>query len=65
MVGDAPGDLQAAKNNNVKFYPILVNKEAESWTTLENEAVPKLIEGTFDEEYQNKLIKSFNDMLNK
>ena len=31
MVGDAPGDLQAAQNNGVFFYPILVNKEGFSW----------------------------------
>ncbi|MDB8805240.1 MULTISPECIES: HAD family hydrolase [unclassified Romboutsia] len=63
MVGDAPGDLQAAKNNNVNFYPILVNKESYSWKRLVNEVVPKLMNGTFDEAYQNQLIKEFNDSL--
>lgn len=63
MVGDAPGDLQAAKNNNVNFYPILVNKEGYSWQRLVNEVVPKLMNGTFDEAYQNQLIKEFNDSL--
>lgn len=63
MVGDALGDLQAAKNNNVNFYPILVNKEGYSWQRLVNEAVPKLMNGTFDETYQNQLIKEFNDSL--
>ena len=55
MVGDAPGDLQAAKNNDVRYYPILVGKEKFSWERLVNEAVPKLMDGTFDEEYQNNL----------
>ncbi|MBQ3422880.1 MAG: HAD family hydrolase, partial [Romboutsia sp.] len=63
MVGDAPGDLQAAKNNDVRYYPILVGKEKFSWERLVNEAVPKLMDGTFDEEYQNSLIKEFNDSL--
>ena len=63
MVGDAPGDLQAAKNNNVRYYPILVGKEKFSWERLVNEAVPKLMNGTFDEKYQNELIKEFNDSL--
>lgn len=63
MVGDALGDLQAAKNNNVNFYPILVNKEGYSWQRLVDEAVPKLMNGTFDETYQNQLIKEFNDSL--
>lgn len=63
MVGDAPGDLQAAKNNDVKFYPILVNKEGFSWERLVNEAVPKLMNGEFDEVYQNQLIEEFNNSL--
>ena len=42
---------------------ILVGKEKFSWDRLVNEAVPKLMNGTFDEEYQNKLIKEFNDSL--
>lgn len=63
MVGDAPGDLQAAKNNNVRFYPILVNKEGFSWERLVGEAVPKLMNGEFDEVYQNQLIAEFDDSL--
>ena len=31
MVGDAPGDCDAAEKNNVYYYPILVNHEKESW----------------------------------
>ena len=34
MVGDAPGDCDAAEKNGVWFYPILVNWEEESWTGL-------------------------------
>lgn len=63
MVGDAPGDLQAAKNNGVRFYPILVNKEGFSWERLVGETVPKLMNGEFDETYQNQLIEEFNDSL--
>ena len=31
MVGDAPGDCDAAEKNCVYYYPILVNHEKESW----------------------------------
>lgn len=31
MVGDAPGDRAAAKQNGVFYYPILVRREEESW----------------------------------
>ena len=63
MVGDAPRDLKAAQNNGVFFYPILVNKEGFSWERLLNQAVPKLLDGTFAGEYQEMLIKEFNDSL--
>lgn len=31
MMGDAPGDLDAAERNGVFYYPILVRREVESW----------------------------------
>lgn len=31
MVGDAPGDCEAAQKNDVWFYPVLVNWEEECW----------------------------------
>lgn len=31
MVGDAPGDCDAAEKNGVHYYPILVGHEKESW----------------------------------
>lgn len=31
MVGDAPGDCDAAEKNGVRYFPILVNREKESW----------------------------------
>ena len=34
MVGDAPGDCDAAEKNGVWYYPILVRREAESWAEL-------------------------------
>lgn len=34
MVGDAPGDMEAAESNCVQFYPILVNREEESWSRI-------------------------------
>lgn len=63
MVGDAPGDKDAASVNQVWFYPILVGKEGESWSRLLDEAFPKLLSGEFDEEYQNKLIQEFEHNL--
>jgi phosphoglycolate phosphatase-like HAD superfamily hydrolase len=63
MVGDAPGDLEAAGKNGVFYYPILVGKEAFSWRRFKNEALGKFIDGTFTGEYQQQLINEFNDNL--
>ena len=53
MIGDAPGDLDAAKVNEVHFYPILFGKERESWATLVTNILPEFIDGQYnDEEYQ-------------
>lgn len=63
MVGDAPGDRDAAVKNGVRYYPILVGKEGESWTRLREEAFSKLLTGTFDDEYQASLIHEFEKNL--
>ncbi len=63
MVGDAPGDRDAAGKNGVWYYPILVGREGESWERLLDEAFPKLLDGTFDEAYQKELIMAFEKNL--
>lgn len=42
-IGDALGDLEAALTNNVYFYPILVNRETESWNEFKDIALDKFI----------------------
>ncbi|EFW38884.1 HAD family hydrolase [Treponema phagedenis] len=63
MVGDSPGDLQAAESNSVFFYPILFGKEQESWDVLCRTAVPKLLEGCYGGIYQDGLKKQFTEHL--
>jgi len=48
MVGDAPGDCDAAEKNGVHYYPILVNHEKESWEEAIAVAFPKLQSGEYD-----------------
>ena len=47
MVGDAPGDCDAAEKNGVHYYPILVNHEKESWEEAIAVAFQKLIAGEY------------------
>ena len=47
MIGDAPGDCDAADKNGVHYYPILVNHEKESWDEAISTAFSKLQAGEF------------------
>ena len=47
MVGDAPGDCDAAEKNGVHYYPILVNREKASWAEAVALAYPKLRRGEY------------------
>ena len=47
MVGDAPGDQDAALQNGVHYYPILVRHEAESWIELQEIGLDKLKAGVY------------------
>ena len=47
MVGDAPGDCDAAEKNGVHYYPILVNHEKESWEEAVAVAFGKLQSGEY------------------
>ncbi|NCA98041.1 MAG: HAD family hydrolase [Clostridia bacterium] len=63
MVGDAMGDLEAAKGNGVLFYPINPGAEDASWIRFYNEAFDKFIDGTFAGSYQEALIEEFKTYL--
>ena len=47
MIGDAPGDCDAAEKNGVHYYPILVNHEKQSWDEAIAVAFGKLQEGLY------------------
>ena len=59
MCGDSEGDLLAAEENDVCFYPILVGREEESFRQLISEGIGRLLSEDFKGEYQNKKIKEF------
>ena len=47
MIGDAPGDSDAAEKNGVHYYPILVNHEKESWDKAIKVAFDQLRSGDY------------------
>ena len=49
MIGDAPGDCDAAEKNGVHYYPILVNHEKDSWDEAIAVAFSKLRSGDYTE----------------
>jgi phosphoglycolate phosphatase-like HAD superfamily hydrolase len=63
MVGDAPGDMKAAKANDALFYPINPGDETESWKRFHNEAFDKFIKGEFAGDYEERLIAEFDAYL--
>jgi phosphoglycolate phosphatase-like HAD superfamily hydrolase len=63
MVGDAPGDWNAAKANGVLFYPIDPGFEEESWRRFFEEALPRFFAGTFSGEYMQTQLARFEALL--
>jgi phosphoglycolate phosphatase-like HAD superfamily hydrolase len=63
MIGDAPGDMKAAKANDAFFYPIIPGRETKSWKRFGDEAFDKFINGQYAGEYEQKLIAEFDASL--
>lgn len=63
MVGDAPGDMKAAKANAAQFYPICPGAEEESWRRFYEEALQRFLEGTYAGDYEAQLIAEFDTYL--
>ena len=63
MIGDAPGDMKAAKANNALFYPINPGGEAESWRRFHDEAFDKFLNGQYAGQYEAKVIAEFDAYL--
>ncbi len=63
MVGDAPGDMKAAKANNALFYPVNPGDEEASWQRFYEEAVHKFLAEEYAGSYEAELIEEFEAML--
>lgn len=65
MCGDAPGDLEAAKENGVFYYPIMVRHEAQSWNEFVTEGLEHFLDDTYGGIYQDKKTEEFLNHLKK
>jgi phosphoglycolate phosphatase-like HAD superfamily hydrolase len=63
MIGDAPGDLKAARANNALFYPIIPGKEQKAWKRFHNEGIDKFLNGKYKGDYEKELIEEFDASL--
>jgi phosphoglycolate phosphatase-like HAD superfamily hydrolase len=63
MIGDAPGDMNAAKANDALFYPINPGAEELSWKRFYEEAMHRFLEGSYAGEYEAALIAEFDATL--
>ena len=63
MLGDAPGDMKAAKVNHCLFYPVNPGSETKSWQRFHGEAFDKFITGRYAGDYERALIDEFEQLL--
>jgi phosphoglycolate phosphatase-like HAD superfamily hydrolase len=59
MIGDSIGDLEAAKANNVLFFPIIPGKEEECWKLFGDEVLNKFYNLSYKGHYEDQLISQF------
>jgi phosphoglycolate phosphatase-like HAD superfamily hydrolase len=63
MIGDAPGDMKAARANNALFSPVNPGSEEKSWELFYNEACDRFLSGAYDSDYEARLIAEFDKVL--
>lgn len=63
MIGDAYGDLKAAKNAGTLFYPILPGNEEASWERFVKEALDKFLNGEYAGDYEKGLMEELDKAL--
>jgi phosphoglycolate phosphatase-like HAD superfamily hydrolase len=63
MIGDAPGDLQAARSNRALFYPIVPGHEEASWERFFKESLDRFFAGTYAGACEAALVREFDASL--
>ena len=63
MIGDAIGDMEAAKSIGALFYPIIPGREENCWRRLEEKSLNAFFEGRYKGSYEDRLIEEFLEVL--
>lgn len=63
MIGDAPGDMKAAKAVGALFYPINPGAEEASWQRFYDEACDRFLNGEYAGDYEAAMIAEFDAYL--
>ena len=63
LIGDAQGDLNAARQAGVLFYPITPGDEERAWERFCDEAYARFLDGTYAGAYEQALITAFDALL--
>ncbi len=63
MIGDAPGDMKAARANGALFFPVNPGHEEASWRRFHDEAMQRFFDGTYRGDYESALIAEFETLL--
>lgn len=63
VVGDAPGDLAAARKAGALFFPVMPGQEEDSWDRLLNEALDRFFAEQYAGDYEKNLAEAFEAAL--
>ena len=63
MIGDAPGDMKAARANDVLYFPINPGQEEASWERFYGEALDKFLAGEYQGAYEDAVVEEFLALL--
>ena len=63
MIGDAMGDMDAARGNGALFFPINPGCEEQSWERLHKEGIGRFLNGEFAGSYEASLVEEFEALL--
>jgi phosphoglycolate phosphatase-like HAD superfamily hydrolase len=63
MIGDAPKDLESAREAGVRFFPVNPGKENDSWEQLAAGVYPAFLRGTYTAAQEEERVREFLALL--